>query len=282
MNILREITRVDDLPTIPESVLEVQRLADAEDADAKALATIIQRDPALAARLLRVANSAFYSARSNPVSSVQFAITRLGFQEVARIALASSVIEQFALTFNTINYYSFWRHSLAAAFLAQRIGAREESPLSAEKNMLYLAGLLHDIGLLIYDRFYPRIFDEVNSHALVTTSTYLSAEQELLGKEAHCFVGGALLEVWRLDPCAVAAVRYHHLPEKAPLRFNLVAHALALVEHLLGEADLGCIEGGSGSPESSYEALAITREEAGDILAQTRTSLASCDSLISR
>jgi HD-like signal output (HDOD) protein len=282
MRILREIVRVDDLPTIPESMLEVQRLANAESADAKALAKVIKRDPTLAARLLRIANSAFYGPRSKPISSIQFAITRLGFQEVARLALASSVIEQFALTFNTIDYYAFWRHSLAAAQLAQTICERDATPFRLEPSAAYMAGLLHDIGLLVYDRYYPRIFDEIANHSLLTTQSYLMAEQELLGKEAHCFVGGALMEVWKLEAAAVAAVRYHHLPEKAPNRFQGMAHILAVAEYELANHELGCIEGQSRCPEQSYSACALSARQASALAAAIGDSLERCDALLAR
>jgi HD-like signal output (HDOD) protein len=271
MKVLNFIAKIKELPTIPESVAEVQRIIDADEADAHALASVIERDPTLTARILKVANSALYGPRAKRLSSLQLAIARLGFNQVAQLALTSGIIEQFALTFNTINYYAFWRHSLGAAGLMQQLGKSNKLVgAAAQPSVLYLSGLLHDIGLLIYDRYFPRVFDEVASHGLYHGLSFLEAEEQLLGKESHGFAGGVLLELWKMDVEVIASVRYHHHPDKAPVRLQPIAHALSVVEYLLSTTELASVEGQHRVvPLESCALLGLSESDCSALLSQT-------------
>jgi HD-like signal output (HDOD) protein len=244
MSILTRLHEIKELPTLPEVALRIQAMVGSEHTDAAMLAHIIERDPSLTSRILRVANSLAYGCRNTRVTSVKHAVTRLGFNEVCDISTAMSVIRRFPAATNLLDYQEFWRHSLAAAFLARLCAEHSSLPFSeADKQIMFLAGLLHDMGILALDQFFHDIMTEIFEHMAHNHLAYCRAETARLGKEGHFAVGGGLLELWKMAPALIAAVRCHHSPEKAPESARGVANITALAEYFLCNGRLGSFEG---------------------------------------
>ncbi|MFP4163196.1 MAG: HDOD domain-containing protein [Chitinispirillaceae bacterium] len=243
MNKLHRLTSIQNLPTLPEISLRIQKMVNSDEGDAVQLSRIIQEDPALSARILKVANSSLFGATKR-ISSIPFAITRIGFNEVGNIALAVSIIKEFPVKSNVLDYKLFWKHALTAAHMASKtaqVGCIEFTP--DQRHALFLAGLLHDIGILIYDQFFHAEFESIIDYAIKHEVSYLEAEQAVAPKENHAALGAALLEFWKLDPAVISGVRFHHTPQKAPMNYKATTSSTYLSEYILCNSGLGSFEG---------------------------------------
>jgi HD-like signal output (HDOD) protein len=244
MNVVQRLYEITELPALPEILVRVQRLVNSEEGNATILAKIIQQDPSLAVKVLKVANSAFFCPANQRISSLQLAIARIGFNEIRSIIMAITLIKQFSKKSNVLDYKQFWRHSLASAYFSQTIiNALPAKYSSEERQICFLSSLLHDIGILVYDQFFHKEFEQIMNSALSQEKPFLFAEQMVAGKESHPMVGSALLELWKIESPVISGVRFHHVFDKAPdnhARFWAVTY---LAEYVLCNLALGSFEG---------------------------------------
>ncbi len=261
MGVVNRLGAIRDLPTLPVVVNQVLAITGGNDEDAASLAEVVSRDPPLAAQVLRMANSAFYGKSIGKISSVLPAITRIGFNEVRNLALAVGVVGQFGKSGRILDYRRFWQHSLFAARLSREI-ARNSEKLQHDREAVqraYLAGLLHDIGILTCERFFAEEFDGILQFALNNEISFLQAERSQPGVDRHGRVGGALLELWKLHPALVASVRFHHNPADAPGLYASSAQCLFLAEYILCNSSVGSFEGQiEGNHRLAGEALGLS------------------------
>ena len=145
------------LPTLPVLVVQVQRAIGNEMSGLRDIGLIVERDPALTARLLRVANSAAFS-RGDPVTSVGAAIGRLGMGHVRSLCLAGGVVRAFGDASQRLDHKRYWEHSAAVGLVAERLSSLSKRYAQVDGSEAYTAGLLHDVGLLIVDQFFPEVF----------------------------------------------------------------------------------------------------------------------------
>lgn len=283
MSILTRLKDIKDLPTLPEVMVKVQALISSEKGDANALATIIKQDPALTTTILKTANSAYYNIVNRRISSISEAIARIGFNEVLKITLAMSVIQQFSNTKSMIGYKAFWRHSLTAANVSLIIiDLIKHDTLEQYRQELFLAGLLHDIGILIYDQFFHEEFTKIIDFALGQEKTYLSSEGIISPKETHAFIGGALLEIWKLALPVVVAVRNHHSPEKAPENLRELVAVVSLVEYVLCNSRVGSFEGTIESIDDSvWDITGIAPDEIDMLNSKAEAEATKTDAVLS-
>lgn len=192
------------LPALPGVVRQVLEGIRSGEAGPKEIGALIERDPAFAAHVLRLVNSAYYGLPT-PVSSIRFAIAYLGLSEIARIALTLSVIQALAPKGRMLR--EFWIHSFHAALVAKRLG-REVRHLYEAADDLHSAALLHDIGRLIYERFFPEHHAELLRLAASRGVRVTDAEREL-GWTSHGELGALAVRHWQL-PEAIARACLHH------------------------------------------------------------------------
>lgn len=182
------------------------KLADDPQASPKALERIIERDPAITAKILRVANSAYYGL--NQVPSIGRAISILGLNAIRSLVIGVAYQQIISGKNQSANFskLEFWQHSLAVA-VGSRILAKLKMPLKAEE--LYCAGMMHDVGLLILDRFCPEQLDACIKLSSDENLQLHIAEQRVLGFD-HTEVGALLADRWGLSPLMTSAIRNHH------------------------------------------------------------------------
>ncbi|MBN1417854.1 MAG: response regulator, partial [Planctomycetes bacterium] len=216
---------------------KVAALGDDSESCIDDLAKCIESDPAIASSILRLANSATMG-RSRQVSRVKDAIVRLGFRNtrtrIIQMAVYNTVPRKEAdPLFDRI---SFWRHSLACATLS-RILVRRTAPRFQED--AYLAGLLHDIGKLVFDERLRPDFVKALDYAASNDLPLVDAEQEVLGTN-HAFVGAQLAEAWKL-PRAVhhAILRHPHDLVATRSEMNLIVGAVFLANQVIKALKLG-------------------------------------------
>ncbi len=134
-----------------------------------------------------------------------------------------------------------------------------------------MAGLFHDIGILIYDQFFHEEFAKIVDLALAKSITFLEAEETLAPRETHGMLGAALLETWRIPLNVIDPIRFHHSPLRAPQNHVIPVTIMALTEHLLANAGVSSFEGNPGRINPQYwEILGISskQEESLTLLAK--------------
>ncbi len=203
----RELVKgVGKLTSLPEVCVRVNEMVDDPRSSAAAIGSVISRDTALTAQLLRLSNSAFYNFPSN-ISTISRAIMVIGERELRYLVLALSAVRVFSqVPIDLINMASFWRHCVYTGVMARLI-ARRCHVLHSER--LFVAGLLHDIGMLVILNREPELESDALLRADETGEALYKIEDELLGCN-HADVGRALLEQWNLPSVLCETVGCHH------------------------------------------------------------------------
>lgn len=198
-----------ELSSPPEIFTRISQMLDDPTKNADDIAALIEQDPSLAARMLRLVNSAFYGFPAT-ITCISKAVTILGNSEIRFLVMATSVVDKFSNMPNSIlNMREFWTHSVKVALFAQFIAERH--PKKRQLSSAFISGLLHDIGRLI---LYSRAPDLARSASLMTKSSDLSeveAETKVFGFN-HAQLGHGLLELWKIPENVQQAACYHHNP----------------------------------------------------------------------
>ncbi len=239
---------------------------------ARDIANAVRLDPGLTMRLLKVVNSAAYNP-PRPVETVSRAAQLVGTRELQKMALATSVIHMFrGIPEHLLNMRSFWTHSIAVGACAEIIGQRIRHP---EREHLFVAGLLHDVGTLVVCLNQPAVARRVFIHAENSGHLPDAVEREILGVD-HAQVGGALLRSWGLPAIYADVVERHHRPGPA----GLYRHAVvASIVHVADIVCTGLQMGNSGercvSPldPAAWELCGITEHDLPDIVQLTERRL---------
>lgn len=208
-NLLVQLEEMDDLPSPPDIVTRIIELLRDPESDIKELMDTLTKDPALVAKILKIANSAMY-ARRREVTNLAQALLTLGQAAAMTLALSFSLVSSLRKNGGGgIDLVRYWKRSLLTAIGAREIGAA----LGAENiEELFLGGLLQDIGLQVLDKLMPEHYQDLeNGHIHAVIAKH---EQDVLGVD-HAWVGAWLLEKWNLPDIICQAVRFSHEPETA-------------------------------------------------------------------
>lgn len=209
------IQDVEELVALPEVCARVNRMADDPAIGIDHLAEAVTQDPALTAQLLRVANDPLHGVPGR-VDTVAGAAELLGKERFRELALATTATHLFdGLPNELVSMHDFWRHSLFCALAARQLAPH--SSLEAEREVLFTAGLLHDVGeLLLFNRL-PERAREALTLALdgVEEPEIHQAERRVIGFD-HGEVGAALARRWGLPPMLSESIEFHHRPCDAP------------------------------------------------------------------
>ena len=247
--VLERLSSVRELPTLPDVITRLQEELATPSASSGSIAAIIREDPALVLKTLKAANSPLYGL-GRKITDMDEAVTVLGFDEVYRIVMTMSTLNLFKDTPH-IDYRRFWQHSLSVAFATRPVFefAGNKGLLEREETIsdLFIAGLLHDIGILAMDQYIPGYEKVIESVYSMEDVPFYGVEYEVM-KISHCEVGAHLLLKWEIPEHIISAVTFHHLPEMAPLR-----RELARIVHI---ADFVCnnqnIDNGTGGPPTNF------------------------------
>lgn len=199
------------LISLPEIFIKINEMVEDPATSASDVGNYICQDPALTARLLKIANSPLYGFPSR-IDTISRAITIIGLRGIRDLVLASSTVEVFSrLSSDFIDMNKYWQHSLYSAVYSRALAAQCNA-LHVEP--FFIAGLLHDIGQLIILHKLPEMARETHFRAKDSGMALSRIEQEVIGFD-HIQVGVELLRFWRLPATILDAVGYHQDPAQA-------------------------------------------------------------------
>lgn len=206
-----QVFALTSLPTLPMIATEILRASREDNLSVNQLLPIIEKDPPLAMKVLKIANSAYYGLKKD-VKSVRHAIVIIGMRELSNIAISFSVIKNLSRDIgdSNISWKQFWKHSVACGYVAQLIV--EELEIFTKTN-IYTLGLLHDVGKLALYRIDPEAYFESHEFARNSQCSSFEAEQEVFGV-THSDVGMWLAEKWKMSEEVINAIGHHHHPDK--------------------------------------------------------------------
>lgn len=199
--------RIQEVSAImPQLAMQIIRITDDPQSSAAQLQGVVERDPLLVARLLRTANSAAYGLRRR-LNTVREAICYLGFTEVRNLVVTASVADVFQsdARIGCYNRRGLWRHLVSVAVASRFVASRCSIQRFEEA---YLAGLLHDFGVILTDQFLRRAFYDIVT-LVVGGRPLCESERERLGFD-HTQLGERVASYWHLPASATAVIRYHH------------------------------------------------------------------------
>ncbi len=279
--ILKILTEKGDLPPLPEILLKLQKLINDPESELEEIARLIETEPVLSGRLIKLANSVLYGGGREKTEDLSGTVMRLGVKMILDLAYTLQLTNMFN-RFKSFDQYKFWMHSMAVACLTQ-ILSQKVNLSQEEKEESYVCGLMHDLGIVVFEYLIP---DEY--FAFVKSIGPEEASLETLELEkfgiAHPELGARFIrQYWPISPIVITAVENHF--------YQLSVNSAGLnVSQLVGIANQVTInEGithGIGVPleipleDKIYEKLGISPEELEEIVETTVEGLDNTELLM--
>lgn len=224
---------VQSLPALPRLFVELLAELDKPNSEMTAIAAIIERDVAMSARILQLANSAFFANRS-PISSIREAVARMGLMAVRSVAFSSAffrVLTEPGLS-RSLSLEEFDRHAQHVAALTRTMLLNPH-----QVQVALSAAMLHDIGELIIATRLPDAHERCLDLAVEQQRPVCEIENEILGC-SHADVGAQLLSLWGLPAPLIHAVAHHHQPSLGDSREFDACGAIHIAEVMVSQLNL--------------------------------------------
>ena len=218
-----QIEKISNLPTLPGIVTRISAMVDSPKTTGRQLGAEIAKDQVISAKVLKLVNSGFYGF-SQPISTIQHAVTLLGFDTVKSLVLSSTVLDMMKDSLPGL-----WEHSIACARTSSFLAAHLEIDNPEE---ISTAGLLHDLGKVILRQTMEREFKQIVQLAERRDVLFFAAEKKILGVN-HGEIGGWLLQKWALPPKLVEPIVDHHdfRPNRDHAENTAIVHLADILSH---------------------------------------------------
>ncbi len=274
--IRRELGAIKDLPSLPRVVMKLQQEMNNPEAGIETVARIISEDPPIAIKVLKVVNSPMYRAMRK-IISIRDATLRLGLKEIYEIVLATSMCNVMN-TGKDLDFTRFWNHSISVAHAAKAViaissGRREAFPKPVA-DAAFTASLLHDIGVLVLDKYMPGVYGKLIKEADSGKATPINVFEERSFGITHGEAGAFLLKKWHLPDEITLGVERHHCP--------VLKGDDQRVAQIIHVADYACVEEGisggvegwtNGLIDSAWKELGISLDDIPEIVETVREGL---------
>lgn len=224
------VKHISDVMAFPFTVSMALQILNNPDSSAAELAQIIETDPAISAQFLKKANSAHYSGSSKRIVSIKDAIVRIGFTETRRLVTGMAVMQLFDVNNYSpgFNRIQFWMHCLATAKIAERIA---QITKAVNPDEAFLAGIMHDFGVILLDEFYPQLFARILQISTNYGMRFYDAELEIISI-SHNDIVRRLFHSWNLPKQICDAVVNHYIIMHSAMESTNRVDALTIVVSL--------------------------------------------------
>lgn len=212
LEIAKILAGIDNLPTLPLIASELLKMLGNFTVSMASISKIMSNDPSITAKVLKIANSAYYSLRKK-VDTLRMALVVLGVNEITNIIVSLSLVKMFKAEKNELFDHSvFWKHNVYTAHFSRTLSKYISLPYHGEE---FTAGLMHDIGKIVEDQYFHDDF----MYALAAFRNTpgldkLELEKSYIGAN-HQDLGLWIAEVWKIPKNIQHVIRYHHNPENA-------------------------------------------------------------------
>lgn len=248
-----QVYTLTNLLTTPVIATEILKITREDKLSVYQMLPIIKKDPPMAQKILKIANSTYYGLKEK-IESLRQAIVVIGMRELSHLVLSFSVMKLLMNRSDSGGYFEWkllWKHSVACGHIAQMIDQYLKLTIPSSP---YSLGLLHDIGKLVFFRIEPDRYLEAIQLVKSESITASEAENEIFGI-SHADVGKWLAERWELPKTIVYAIGYHHKPKQIPDTDYHICTSLVQIADLV--CNLTSIQFGTEFVQS------IPREEEG-------------------
>jgi putative nucleotidyltransferase with HDIG domain/predicted Zn finger-like uncharacterized protein len=218
---------IKDLPLIPQVVMEIQSKIAQTNVNMQQVARMIETDPGITSKVLRIANSAYYGA-SGKTATITQACVLLGLKGLSEAVLIAGTEKALSGKLPGYGYDAgdLWRHSLAVAYGSKILAHMRDPGLSSAA---HTAGLIHDIGRIILDPYVAERKTQIEDFMESKQKTFLDAEFEYFGF-SHAELAAEVCSAWKFPDLITKAIHWHHNP--AGSGGTLLAYILHLADHL--------------------------------------------------
>ena len=223
--LIRLLQSDTELPALPEIILRLDAMLMNPEAEITEVVKLLETEPVVVGRVLSLANSALYSSGRHEASSIQRAVQRLGFKTVRNLLYAAKLPDMFVDLPPDI-HLRYWEHSLTVGLLTRNLVVMRRVEDESLPDAGFLAGLMHDIGLLVFIQLIPEEYMLLLSEGERADGQNHILEQDQFGLD-HAELGAMYLEHhWKLEEDVVKAVRRHHTTPGPDSPFNILQNAV--------------------------------------------------------
>ncbi len=209
--ILKLIEERGDLPPLSDILVSLSAKIDDPHCELSEIAALIETEPVLAGKMIRLANSVFFAGGREQAKDLTTAVWRLGLKLILDLAYTLELPKMFYKCRGFVQR-DFWRHSLAVAILSQNFGAQLIDDKKV-REQCYVAGLMHDVGILVFFYLIPKMYQDFVKELDPEEKTLEFCETQKFGV-SHSQMGALYIEKWwPVDRSVVEAVRSHHLEQ---------------------------------------------------------------------
>lgn len=241
--IRQALAKLNAIATLPEVTARIIQTVEDPKSSAAQLHKIVSHDPALVTRILKVVNSAFYGLPGQ-IASVERAIVLLGLNAVKNIAVAASLGQMFRGVKLCDGYTArdLWTHCIGVAVVSRELAKQAKLQLADEA---FLAGMIHDIGILVSLQTWPEQLRNACEKAKASTQPFTAIETETIGVD-HQLLGAALADKWQFPKSCQLVAGHHH----DPLSLADGSRVLVALVHI---ADTLCCQAKQGFPLTAQQ-----------------------------
>jgi HD-like signal output (HDOD) protein len=264
--LLQKLEGLRQIPTIPAVLAPLLRYLQqpVDQIDVQKVTDLLSQDKSLAAQCLQMANSPLFG-RARDVQSLRAAVVSLGFHNVSDIAMSCGVLNMLPSSKSSLDPVVFWEHSLGCALVCRHLARTVNF---GDPGKAYLAGLLHDLGIIVNLWVLPKEFGQAWEVGKSEGIPLDEAELRCFGF-THCESGRLLAERWQLSPELIEVVSFHHCPEKSGEHAGLTS--------LVQLADLLCRMGGLNYGYPEQRQISLMEQSGFACLLQQSASLKDFD-----
>ncbi len=225
------LASIHQIPPFPQVAIKAMDIISNTQYVVSDLVEVIRLDQSITANILKLCNSAYFGL-PRKVSSLKEAVVYLGTIQLRQVLLASGAKDIYDRPDKGYSYFvgELWQHAIACALMSQVLARHLRLPL--DENSIFTAALLHDVGKVVLSTYVSQEFAEIEMMVKEEHLSFHDAERRVLGFD-HAEIGGRLAELWKFPDSIVAAIRFHHEPERSLKTFRLLSELIALSDGLV-------------------------------------------------